>query len=172
MVLPGELGFGLLPRNGWRSLTLAVVLGLAFGAWMALADTTVFASAYPEVQRQMVEQLPVASRIALHARGALVDEVIYRLIGVTAIAWCCALVSRLRGPALAWPAILFAALIAYPLGTWDYFSALEPGAMTVLRALALHGAAGVLWGWLYWRHGWLCAVTGHIAAHLTLQPLL
>jgi len=172
MVLPGELGFGLLPRQGVRSLGLALIAGLGFGLWMALADASLFASAIPEVQRLMTAQMTASERIVWFARGALVDEVIYRLIAMTAIAWCLALVSRLREGRLVWPVILLVALVVYPNGNWAYFSALEPSVLTVLRALSLHGAAGVLWGWLYWRHGWLSAVTGHVAAHLSLQPLL
>lgn len=172
MILPGDLGLGVLPRQGLRSLGLALLAGLLFGAWMALADATVFTGAIPEVQRLMVAQMSAPERIAWFARGALLDEVIYRLIGLTGAVWCLALVTRLRGAALMWPAILLVALVAYPAGTWDYFSALEPSALTAARELALHGAAGVLWGWLYWRHGWLSAVTGHVAAHLSLQPLL
>jgi hypothetical protein len=44
--------------------------------------------------------------------------------------------------------------------------------MTLLREVTLHGAAGVLWGWIYWRYGWLSGLTGHLCAHLSLQPLL
>jgi hypothetical protein len=37
-----------------------------------------------------------------------------------------------------------------------------------LRYLAL----GSVWGWLYWKHGWLSALTGHSTTHLFLDPLL
>ena len=50
----GELGFRLLPRDGWRSLALAAAMGLAFGAYMALADSFVFPSIVPEVQRALL----------------------------------------------------------------------------------------------------------------------
>ena len=172
MVGPAELGLALRPRRGLRSLALALGAGLAFGLYMALADATLFAGAIPEVQRQMVAQMPAGERIVWFARGALVDELLYRLIGLTAIAWCLAQVTPWRGGVLVWPAILLAAFALYPAGNWAYFAALEPGPLTVLREIALHGAAGVLWGWLYWRHGWLSGVTGHVAAHLSLQPLL
>ncbi len=172
MILPADLGFGILPRQGLRSLTLALGAGLAFGAYMALADSTLFAGVVPEVQRQMVAQMPTGDRIAFFARGALLDEVFYRLLGLTAIVWCLARVTLWRGGRLVWPAILLVAFVLYPVGNWAYFAALEPTALTALREVALHGAAGVLWGWLYWRHGWLSAVTGHVSAHLALQPLL
>jgi hypothetical protein len=36
----------------------------------------------------------------------------------------------------------------------------------------LHGAAGILWGYLSWRLGQIAADVGHVSAHLSLQPLL
>jgi hypothetical protein len=33
-------------------------------------------------------------------------------------------------------------------------------------------AVGSVWGWLYWRHGWLAGVAGHSATHLVMDPLL
>ena len=168
----GDLGFALLPRRGWRSLALAAGLGLAFGAYMALADSLVFSSVIPEVQRAMRVQMPLGERLEFFARGSLADEIEFRLLALTAIAWGLAGVTRSTGPKVHWAAILLTALVVYPLGNWNYFRFLDPSALTVLREIALHGAAGVLWGWLYWRHGWLSGLTGHVSAHLTLQPLL
>ena len=31
---------------------------------------------------------------------------------------------------------------------------------------------GAVWGWLYWRHGWLAGLSGHASTHLLLDPLL
>jgi hypothetical protein len=168
----GDLGFTLLPRRGWRSLGLAAVLGLGFGAYMALADHVLFAGAVPAVQRIALAQEPLAARLLFHARGALLDEIAYRLIALTALAWALASLVKRRAPGVHWAAIVLTALVVYPLGNMAYFRSLDPTAITVLRELALHGGAGVLWGWLYWRHGWLSGLTGHIAAHLSLQPLL
>jgi hypothetical protein len=44
--------------------------------------------------------------------------------------------------------------------------------LTVVREVALDGTAGVLWGYLYWRHGLGASIAGHLSAHLSLQPLL
>jgi hypothetical protein len=172
MLRPRELGFVLTLRHGLRSLVLAAVLGLSFGLWMAIADAWLFASAVPRVQHEMLASVPTLSRIALFARGALFDEVEFRLIALTGLAWLIARTTGWRDGRAVWSAILLVALVLYPLGTWGYFGALDWSGLTVTRELLLHGGAGVLWGWLYWRHGWLAGVTGHVAAHLSLQPLL
>lgn len=41
-------------------------------------------------------------------------------------------------------------------------------AYAALRYLAV----GSVWGWLYWRYGWLAAFIGHSTTHLVLDPLL
>lgn len=169
---PRELGFALTLRQGRRSALVALLAGLAFGVWMALADALLFAGAIPATQHEAVRTVPLFDRLAWHARGVLFDEAVFRLICVTGLAWLIAAASGRRGAWIAWTAIMLAALVIYPLGTPSYFRTLDWTALTVARELALHGAAGVLWGWLYWRHGWLAGVLGHMAAHLALQPLL
>ncbi|PLK25701.1 hypothetical protein [Novosphingobium sp. TH158] len=162
----------MLPRHGARSLALAAGAGLTFGAWMALADATLFSTIVPQVQRDMVAEAGPLARIAWFARGALIDELQLRLVALTGITWSVMALTGRRGPAVHWLAILLTAFVAYPLVARGYFTGLEWSALTVIRELSLHGAAGVLWGWLCWRHGWLAGLTGHIAAHASLQPLL
>lgn len=168
----GALDYHLLPRQGWRSLALAIALGVGFGAYMAIADRTVFAAAIPEAQRATLAANGLAARLAFYARGAVIDEIAYRLIAMTALTWGLAWLSGRAGRTVHWAAIALTALVIYPLGNWPYFLALDPSGLTLARELALHGAAGLLWGWLYWRHGWLSGLAGHVGAHLALQPLL
>ncbi len=172
LLRPRELGFFLTFRHGTRSFRLAALLGLAFGLWMAMADAWLFAGVVPPVQHELLRSVPTVPRIAQFARGALFDEIWFRLIVLTGLAWLVARGTGWRDGRAVWPAILVVALVIYPLGTWGYFGKLDWSALTVAREVLLHGAAGTLWGWLYWRHGWLAGVTGHICAHLALQPLL
>lgn len=166
-----DLGLSLTLSEGARSLVVAVAAGLAFGAWMALADATLFRSAVPHVQHWMVAHLTAPQRIAFGWRGALYDEMVLRLGVVTALVWL-ARVAGLAGWRALWPAILAAACLAWPLTVLPYLSDLHWSALVAAREVLLHAAAGTLWGWLYCRHGWLAGLTGHWAAHLALQPLL
>lgn len=172
LLRPRELGFFLTFRHGTRSLRLAALAGLVFGLWMAVADTWLFASVVPPVQHELLATTSTSSRIWQFAGGAFFDEIEFRLIALTGLAWLIARSTGWRDARAVWPAILAVALVLYPLGTWGYFGTLDWSGMTVARELLLHCGAGVLWGWLYWRHGWLAGVTGHISAHLALQPLL
>ncbi|MFC3174803.1 hypothetical protein ACFOD9_11125 [Novosphingobium bradum] len=166
-----DLGLCLTLREGGRSLAVAVACGLTFGAWMALADATMLRGAVPPIQREMVAQFTIAQRLAFNWWGALGDEVALRLGVVTTLAWL-ARRCGLGGWRAFWPAILAAALLVWPLTVLPYLSSLHWSALALVREVLLHGAAGVLWGWLYCRHGWLAGLAGHWAAHVALQPLL
>lgn len=167
-----ETDLVIRPRFGWRSLLTGVAAGLAFGCWMALADATMFAGAVPEVQREILNAGGLMSRLALFMRGSLIDELVLRLIGQSALIWAIIIVSGRRGAAAAWPAILLVAFVLWPLWASGYIRELDWTTLTLAREVALHGAAGVLWGWLCWRHGWLTGLAGHESAHLSLQLLL
>lgn len=166
-----ELDLSLGLRHGRRSLALAAIVGGGWGLAMALADAGPFHSVVPTVQLVLVNEVALGPRLLLAWRGALVDEVLLRLVGMTGLVWLgIALVGQRRW---VWPlAIGFAAFVLWPLLARLY---LLDQAWTVLvlgREVLLHGGAGVLWGWLYWRHGWFAGLAGHCAAHLVLQPAL
>jgi hypothetical protein len=154
-----------------RSPLIALAIGLAFGVYMTLADTTVFATAVPAFQHEEIATTPAITRVAVFVWVALKAEIVLRLVLMTVI------VAMLQGTEKPgdwcyWAAILFVAAVAYPIYDSRYFAALTWTPLGAARELALHFTATVLWGWLYWRHGFLAAVTGHCAAQLTLQPLL
>lgn len=164
-----NLHWGL--RHGRRSLALGLAWGAGFGLLMALADAGPFRAVVPAVQHVLVSEVPLGSRLLLAWRGALVDEVLLRLVGMTALVWLGLAVAGNR--AWVWPAsIALAAFALWPLVAHLYLHDLDWSALTALREILLHGGAGVLWGWLYWRQGWLAGLAGHGAAHLVLQPAL
>jgi len=169
-MLIGKTGLQLT-FAGPRSPVIALAVGLAFGVYMALADATVFAAVVPASQHAAVAGTPALDRLVAFVWGAVVAEVVLRLVCMTAI------VALLRaagktGDWCYWLAIALVTLVAYPLYGSGYFAALTWTPLGAAREIALHLAATSLWGWLYWRHGFLAAVTGHCGAHLALQPLL
>ncbi|SDF79225.1 hypothetical protein SAMN05216337_10743 [Bradyrhizobium brasilense] len=97
---------------------------------------------------------------------------IFRLIVMSALVWLFAIAAGRRRLWCYWGAILRAALVAYPLYYLSYLMTLDPTPLSWVREVALHGCGGLLWGYLYWRHGLAASIVGHVSAHLSLQPLL
>jgi hypothetical protein len=167
------LGLKILPHSSTYAPALgaSVAIGVAFGAYMALADATVFHSVIPASQTAMISESSPLQRIAYFIPAVIFDEVVFRLILVSALVWLLGMVAGLRALCF-WAAIVFAAVVAYPAFHLSYLASLSLTPLTVSREILLHGAAGVLWGYLYWKHGWLAGLAGHISAHFSLQPML
>jgi hypothetical protein len=150
-------------RHSGRSLALAIGAGLAFGLWMVAADRWVFAAIVPSSQQALFtgpEYVTIAWLV-------LRDEVLLRGLVLPLLLWA-GLSRHHLGPPVA---ILLTALVAWPLLNFGYAGSLTWSALVLSRELTLHVAAGCLWGWLCWRHGWLAGLTGHIAAYGALLPL-
>ena len=139
---------------------------------MALANAIVFHGAVPAARVIEVRTMPLPSRILSYGLAVVVEELVLRLACMTALVALFVVAAGRRSDLCYYLAIAVVAFVAYPLWSHRYFAGLQWSALTAARELALHFSATALWGWLYWRHGWLAAVTAHGAAHLTLEPLM
>ena len=76
------------------------------------------------------------------------------------------------GPVKIWGAILLSALL-FGAGHLPTLFALGPAPpQAIARVLLLNGAAGILFGWLYVRHGLLASMVAHASADLVVHGLL
>jgi hypothetical protein len=166
-----HLGLRILPHGAVRPLSIAIGTGLMFGAYMAVSDAVLFRSVIPVSQETLISSFSAIDRIAYFTPLAVIDELEFRLVVMSALAWLLT-AAGLRRPWCFWAAILVTALVIYPALHLAYLSALEPTPLTVAREIMLHGFAGILWGYLYWRYGLIAAMIGHISAHVSLQPML
>ena len=144
-------------------MVLAIGVGLAFGLWMVAADRWFFAAIVPASQHALFagpEYLTLGWLV-------LRDEVLLRGLVLPLLLWVGFARPRLGPPV----AILLTALVAWPLLNSGYAASLDWSTLVTARELTLHVAAGSLWGWLCWRHGWLAGLTGHVAAYGALLPL-
>lgn len=165
-----HLGLRILPVCV-RSLGVALVAGLAFGVYMALADSFVFPGIVPTVLVAVTASTSALDRVAYFAPLAMNDELMFRLVVMSALVWVLVAVAGKRDWCY-WAAILITALVVYPALHPAYLSVLTPSMPTFTREITLHGAAGILWGYIYWRYGLVASIVGHVSAHLSLQPLL
>lgn len=111
--------------------------------------------------------------------GGIVEELQLRLFLMTLVAWGLTwLLQRRRGfdgrltPAVAWCAILVAALLfgAGHLPTAAAIWELDAGVVT--RTLLLNGIGGAVFGWVFWKRGLEMAVLSHFSADIVLHVLV
>ncbi|WP_050424631.1 hypothetical protein [Bradyrhizobium tropiciagri] len=167
-----DLGLKVRSHGGRWPIAMACFIGLMFGAYMAVADASLFRSVVPAGQAELVASLSTIERIGFFAWRAVVDEVIYRFILMSAVVWLLAAIAGRPQPWCYWAAIVICALVFYPAAHLGYLATLDRAPLIWLREVSLHGAALWLWGYLYWRHGLVASIVGHISAHFSLQPLL
>jgi hypothetical protein len=166
-----RLGLTIRPHGAKHPVIVAAGVGLAVGAYMALADATIFRSVIPPSQTALLAGTTAAERIIAFLPFAVLDELVFRLVLMTALVWIFTKLSDPRARRY-WEAIVIVALIYLPLHP-GYLASLGPiTSMVATRELFLHVFVTALWGYLYWKHGLAASIAGHMAAHLSLQPLL
>jgi membrane protease YdiL (CAAX protease family) len=168
---PPPLGFGtplnLALGRGWkRSLALAVAAGVVLPPLILLLDRLLFAGVSIERVRAFVAQ-PLATRIAIVAYAGIAEELVFRVVASTFVAWIVYLVTK-RQTAAIWTGILVAALLFGLAHVANLANVPHP----YLRAITLNGIAGIALGWLYWRRGLEWAVLAHLIADATMYLLL
>lgn len=105
---------------------------------------------------------PMWPRTLAMCLKAVEEEVVYRLVLMTALVALTTLVRRRTSPATFWTAIILAELAL----VWPELLAAP------IWATLRFWAIGCVWGWVYWKHGWFAALGAHSAIHLILDPLL
>lgn len=150
----------------------AVVVGLFLGFTLLALDRWIF---LPRLPRVDAAPAAVARWQALLASfyGAVTEELLLRLIFMTLIAW---LLVRLLGEAEIVPReMLFSTAIvasAVLFGIGHLPAAAAVWGLTppvVMRVVLLNAAAGVPFGFLYWRWGLEYAMIAHFAADVALH---
>ncbi|HEX5361247.1 MAG TPA: CPBP family intramembrane glutamic endopeptidase [Fluviicoccus sp.] len=107
--------------------------------------------------------------------GGVAEEVMMRWGVMSAVAWGLWRVSGQRQlpggraeltPAVAWTAIVVAALV-FGAGHLPLLAqSMEPGPGLVLRTVGLNALAGIVYGWQFWRHGLESAMVAHASTHV------
>jgi len=167
---PARLGLGtplnLALGRGWKvSLLLATALGVAAPLLILLLDRLLFAGASLQHVREL-GALPLPRRTLIVLVSAVTEELIYRVVISTLVAWLSYLILK-RQTASIWLGIAVSAVL-FGLAHVANLQVPHP----FLRAITLNGIAGVVLGWLYWRRGLEWAVLAHLVADAVLYLVL
>ncbi len=154
-------GLTIMPRD--RVAAAVAVAGsiAAITLFIAVLDGVLFRDGLPRSYLAHFTS-PLWPRMLLSCLLSTFDEVQYRLLLMTGLVMALSVFKvRLR------PAHFIAIILIAQLANVGALVIAAP-----LYASLRYWAVGCVWGWLYWRHGWLAALTGHGAAHLLLDPVL
>ncbi len=154
-------GLRILPQDG-RAAVLATILAvIGVTGFVVLLDAMIFrahlSASYLEAIRQPLG-MPTFVAVFLSA----IEEVKFRLVLMTLLA---AIAVQLQGRLTA-----IAAMVV--IAAAQFANAGEVVMADPLYATLRFWLMGSVWGWLYWRHGWLAALAGHMLVHPVLDPLL
>jgi len=173
---PSPLGLGT-PLNlafaspqARPSLLLATGLGVATPLVMVGLDLLLFAGVSQDRIRLLGAE-PLLTRCLIILYSAVTEELLYRVVVSTLVAWLAFLLlrrTRHGRPAAIWVGILAAAVL-FGLA---HVANLPDVPFPVLRALTLNGLPAVVLGWLYWWRGLESAVWAHLVADAVLYLAL
>jgi membrane protease YdiL (CAAX protease family) len=182
LVLSERLGLRMPLIRAWTTGTRASIApvvvpallpGAAVGATLVAIEAFVFLRHLPPAMHGLFA-IPLWKRLLAGVLyGGITEELIMRLFLVSLVAWLCGRWWRTPGglptPGAFWAAIVVVAVL-FGLGHLPATSAVTPlTTILVLRALVLNGIAGIVFGYLYWKHGLEAAMIGHMGAHLVMQ---
>lgn len=158
---PLLVGLRLVPQDKQASLRDGAIAVLAVTAFIVALDVWLFRSHLPQKYVDFYTS-PLVPRMFVVCAFALGEELKYRLVLMTALV-VLASAARIRLTA-SW----FWAIIALSQLANVYALVLDDPLYATLR----YWAVGSVWGWLYWKRGWITAAAGHGVSHLLLDPLL
>lgn len=157
------------PRlSGLIGLGAALVVAL----WVLLIDGWLFRGVLPSSYVSLL-RAPLCLRLLYFMPRAFNENILYRLFLMSALAWLFGLVWRRENgePAQAalWAAIVLSQVIniAINVGFADPHGVTG---VTLFYDAVRYVAPGVVWGYLYWRHGLATAEIAAVGTHLFLQP--
>ncbi len=157
-----------LKSKGWLSIKLGVLAGA-----LIIGLDFIFLQFMEPIA---VEGVPLWHGFLGSFYGGIVEEIFLRLFLVTVIVWLLWKFSKTRADrptsTSIWTAIIVAAII-FGLGhlpTTAVLTTITP--LVVFRAVLLNGVGGVIFGWLYWKHGLESAIIAHFSADIVLLVIL
>jgi membrane protease YdiL (CAAX protease family) len=143
---------------------LAPVLGLAAGLTVIGIDALFFGGETARRTPSLSEHPSLLARILISIVGSIGEELFFRVLVATTIAWVVYLAARrlsTRSVVIAQTISVVAA--ALWVGLWHVGMAGD-----LWRVVSVNLVGNLLYGWLYWRRGLEMAIMAHVVVTATL----
>ena len=156
-----------------RPILLTVLFSLVGGSALILCDTLFFGNFSQIIKDSYLAKPTLENIIASLIYGGIIEEVMLRLFFMSLVAFLCMKLSKRDTPSCAQlvlanvvSAMIFA---AGHLPATAIMLGLTP--MIVFRCFLLNGGIGLLFGYLYRKHGLSYAMLAHIGVHLVSKAI-
>jgi Type II CAAX prenyl endopeptidase Rce1-like len=182
--LSRRIGLGAPLIEGWlrkekigpqlkKLLAPSVGLGIFVGLVILGLDAGLFRAHLPQAFRQV--RSPAWQGLLASIYGGIAEEVLTRLFLLSLLAWLLLKASKRQARGLSaapfWGANVMAALL-FGLGHLPAARLLAPlTSLVIARTLLLNGLPGMVYGYLFWRHGLESAMLAHFSTDLVLHVI-
>jgi hypothetical protein len=172
VALSSRVGLGIEPRGPMKYPILTpVMIAAATAVYCAICDASMRSELSPRFL-DVTLGIPVGWRIILFAARAINENIIYRLFLGTALIWALGLVWRDDRGRPAAGAYFIGFTVAQVVNIWINVTAHAPLTPSHLLHDGLrYVVPGLVWSWLYWKHGFQSNEIACTTVHLFLQPI-
>lgn len=167
-VLAGTASPAGFARTAARAASLGVGLGVGLGLLLAAVDSAVAPLLGPAWQAWAgASVIGVGNTVMGVLYGGVAEEVMLRWCVMSAVAWALTRVFPSGARAACLSVAITTAALLFAAGHLPALAAqVELSTAIVLRTLLLNAVAGLVYGWLFWRHHLEAAMVAHAATHL------
>ena len=166
-----RVGLQVGPAAGRRSLFIPLAAAVAVAVGCAGADW-LFRPVLHTGYAQFMIGVPLAVRMALYMMRAFNENILYRLFLGSVLALALGRLWRKADGRPADGAIWTAFAVSQAVNVWFNVTSLAPvTALAVTHDALRYFAPGMVWSWLYRRHGFQANEIASTSVHLFFQPL-
>jgi hypothetical protein len=168
----GRLGMGFEPRASKHPVALPVAVAAATAVGCALADGLLSPDRHGWFAR-MIVSTPLPVRLLAFMMRAVDENILYRLFLGSVLIWLIGRVWKTAEGRPAEGAYWLGFLAAQVLNVWLNVTVLAPVTpQALLHDAVRYVAPGMVWAWLYRRHGFQSNEIACTTVHLFYQPLV
>ncbi|PQV54671.1 hypothetical protein [Paraburkholderia sp. BL21I4N1] len=165
-----------LAAHGLRHpLPLAFGIALFVALYVAFVDLVLFRHLLPATYVAYFSGATLTARLTYFMLRAFNENIFYRLFFMSTVVWVLGLVCRDSQGRLPNAAYWFAIILAQAVPMLINEAPFYPPHLTpvfLVYVVVRFILAGVLWGFLYWKYGFVTAETAHVSTHVFLQPIM
>ena len=171
LVIGRQIGLGVEPRGLKRPIFTPVAVALAMAIWCVIADGILRSGANPDYVRYMAST-PLWSRLLYFIVRAFNENIIYRLFLGSALIWVIGRVWKTDDGRPSAGAYYAGFLLSQWINIWiNVISGAPITPLSLLHDVVRFVLPGLVFSWLYWRHGFQSNEIACTTGHLFLQPL-